>query len=153
MTVHLEGPPPGDGLPEVDVARLRAWGEAMLAAVGRPDAELSLCLVDDATVAELNQRWRGRKGPTDVLSFSLLEGEHAERRGPLLGDVVIGLGVAARQAAEREVPLPEELARLLIHGVLHLVGHDHQSAPEARAMRAEEERLWRAALREGALSP
>ena len=72
--------------------------------------------------------------PTDVLSFSLLEGEDAEHRGALLGDVVIGVETAARQA--RAAPprsLDEEVARLLIHGTLHLLGHDHEQAEEARA--------------------
>ena len=79
-----------------------------------------------------------------MLSFSLLEGVHAERRGALLGDVVVGVEVAARQAARARRPLDDELARLLIHGVLHLLGHDHAEPAEAARMRAEERRLWRA---------
>ena len=76
---------------------------------------------------------RGRAGPTDVLSFSLLEGEQAGHRGALLGDVVIGLAVAERQARERGHGLVEELDRLLIHGLLHLLGHDHEEPAEAQA--------------------
>ena len=100
-------------------------------------------LVDDAEIAELNERFRGKRGPTDVLSFSLLEGAHAERAGALLGDVVMGVGVARRQAARGRRTLDDELARLLIHGVLHLVGHDHEKDDEAARMRAEERRLGR----------
>ena len=94
-------------------------------------------------MARLNGEWRGRERPTDVLSFSLLEGAHARHRGGLLGDVVIGLWVAARQARAGGRSLDEELCRLLIHGVLHLLGHDHEVAAEARRMRAEERRLRR----------
>jgi rRNA maturation RNase YbeY len=100
--------------------------------------------VDDAAIAGLNRCYRGRRGPTDVLSFSLLEGEAAEHRGALLGDVVIGIEAAARQARGT---LDDEVARLLVHGVLHLLGHDHERAAQARAMRAEERRLWRALRR------
>ncbi len=141
MTVRLAAAPAGGGLPEAARERLESRAQALLVAVGQPEAELSLRLADDAEVAELNRRWRGREGPTDVLSFSLLEGEHDAHRGALLGDVVIGLAVAERQAREQGCGLGDELDRLLIHGLLHLLGHDHQAPEEARRMRAEEERL------------
>ena len=141
MTVRLAAAPAGGGLPAVDPERLADRAQALLAAVDQADAELSLRLADDAEIAELNRRWRGRQGPTDVLSFSLLEGEHDRHRGGLLGDVVIGLAVAERQAEERGHDLAEELDRLLIHGLLHLLGHDHVEPEEARRMQAEEERL------------
>ena len=79
-----------------------------------------------------------------MLAFSLLEGAHAERRGALLGDVVIGLETAARQARARRRTLDDEVARLLVHGALHLVGYDHVRSAEARVMRAQERRVWRA---------
>jgi probable rRNA maturation factor len=92
----------------------------------------------------LNAAWRGRDRPTDVLAFSLEEGPHAERRGRLLGDVVIGVETAARQARARRRGLDDEVARLLVHGTLHLVGYDHARSRDARRMRAEERRLLRA---------
>jgi rRNA maturation RNase YbeY len=116
----------------------------VLTALGHGRSELSLSLVDDVAIAELNAQWRDVKGPTDVLSFSLLEGDWEAHRGGMLGDVVIGVDVAARQARQRHRSLDEELARLLIHGVLHLVGHDHEDDAEAREMRAQERRVWRA---------
>jgi probable rRNA maturation factor len=143
MTVRLSGPrrrADGSGL---DRRLLRRRAARLLAALDRRGAELSVRLVDDAEIAELNERFRGKSGPTDVLSFSLLEGAHAERAGALLGDVVMGVGVARRQAARARRTLDDELARLLIHGVLHLVGHDHERGDEAARMRAEERRLWR----------
>lgn len=144
MTVRLSG---RRGLPPVDRGLLRRRARAILRLVDRPDAELSVALVDDAQIAELNERYRHRRGATDVLSFSLLEGDHAQRRGPLLGDVIVSLETAARQARHRRRRLEDEVVRLLIHGTLHLLGHDHEEAAEARAMRAEERRLWRALSR------
>jgi len=141
VTVRVAAAPAGGGLPAVDAERLAARAEALLAAVGQAEAELSLRLADDSEMAALNAQWRGRAGPTDVLSFSLLEGDHGAHRGPLLGDVVIGLAVAERQARGQGHALAEELDRLLIHGLLHLLGHDHEEPAETRRMRAEEERL------------
>jgi len=147
VTVLLTGPEPRAGLPACDRRLLRARAVKLLRALGRSRQELSIALVDDAAIAALNARYRGRQRPTDVLAFSLLEGEHADRRGKLLGDVVIGLETAAAQARRAHRSLDAEIARLLIHGTLHLLGYDHQTDAEARAMRREERRLWRA-LRE-----
>ncbi len=116
---------------------------ALLAALGEADAELSLALVDVATGAALNREWRGRPAATDVLSFSLREGAHTRHRGALLGDVVITVSVARRQAREHGHPLEAECIRLLIHGVLHLLGYDHARPAEARVMRAKERALWK----------
>jgi len=141
MTVRLAG---RRGLPQVDRRRLRRRAGAILRAVDRPDAELSVALVGDAEMAELNERYRGIDRTTDVLSFSLLEGPHPDRRGNLLGDVVVSLETAERQARRGRRDLDVEVLRLLIHGVLHLLGYDHEERDEARAMRAEERRVLRA---------
>jgi len=145
MSVRLSGPPPGArGSHRLDRRALRARAERILREVGHARSELSIALVDDDAMASLNEGYRGVARPTDVLAFSLLEGEGARHRGKLLGDVVIGIETAARQAAERHRALRDELLRLLIHGVLHLLGHDHEKEDEARLMRREERRLWRA---------
>jgi probable rRNA maturation factor len=141
MTVRVSG---RRGLPLLDRALLRRRARGLLRALDLGAAELSIRLVDDAEIAEHNARYRGRPGPTDVLSFSLVEGAHAERRGALLGDVLISLETAERQARRRRCTLDSEVLRLVIHGALHLIGHDHVRQREARAMRAEERRLWRA---------
>jgi len=140
MTVRLRG---RRGLPRVDRRKLRSHAARLLREIERAGAELSIALVDDAEIADLNSRYRGRQGPTDVLSFSLEEGPHADRRGSLLGDVVVSLETAATQARRGRRSLDDEVLRLLIHGTLHLVGHDHEGEEEARRMRAEERRLWR----------
>jgi probable rRNA maturation factor len=116
----------------------------VLRELDRRGAELSVALVDDDAIALLNERYRGVTSATDVLAFALEEGPHAERRGALLGDVVISLETAVRQARRRRQSLDAEVLRLLIHGALHLVGHDHERAAEARRMRAEERRIRRA---------
>ncbi|MFP8876063.1 MAG: rRNA maturation RNase YbeY [Myxococcota bacterium] len=140
MSVRLSGP---RGLPALDRRRLRGRAQRMLRALEMPGAEISISLVDDSAISELNATYREKQGATDVLSFSLLEGDHSERRGALLGDVVVSLETAARQAARGGRSLDQEVLRLLIHGALHLLGHDHEEAGEARRMRAEERRLWR----------
>jgi probable rRNA maturation factor len=139
MTVRLSGRRAG-----VDRRRLRRQAVRMLRELGCARSELSIALVDDTEIAELNERYRGRPGATDVLSFSLLEGAHAERRGALLGDVVVSLDTAAVQARRARRTLDDEVLRLLIHGTLHLLGHDHERGGEARRMRTEERRVWKA---------
>jgi probable rRNA maturation factor len=143
MTVRLAAPPRRRDLPTVDRRLLRARARRLLAELCQERSELSVALVDDAEMARLNASWRGVQAPTDVLAFSLLEGAQSGWRGPLLGDVVIGVETAARQARRARRRLDDELARLLIHGTLHLLGYDHERAAETRVMRAEERRLWR----------
>jgi len=116
----------------------------MLKEVGQSTSELSVAIVLDDEIAALNAEHRGKRSATDVLSFSLLEGDHSDHRGKLLGDVVVGIETAARQARAAHRSLDGELARLLIHGILHLLGWDHEKSAEAKLMRAEERRLWRA---------
>lgn len=143
MTVHIAGPPRRRDGPAPDRKLLARRARRLLHAVGHPRSELSIALVDDEAIAALNREHRDVAGATDVLSFSLFEGEHAEFRGALLGDVVISVETAARQARRRRRALDDEVARLLIHGVLHLLGHDHAEPEETGVMRAEERRLWR----------
>ena len=144
MTLRLSGPPRGLATTRFDRALLARRTRGVLRAVGQARAELSVALVGDVAMAELNEHHRDARGPTDVLSFSLVEGAHSEFRGALLGDVVIDVEQAARQARRARRSFDDELARLMIHGVLHLLGHDHEEDDEARSMRAEERRLWQA---------
>ena len=143
MSVLISGPPEAIRGSKVDIARLRRCGQAVLSAIDESRSELSIALVDDLQITELNARWRDRRGSTDVLSFSQIEGDFADHRAGLLGDVVISVETAADQAASRHRGLDEVVARLLIHGVLHLIGHDHEKDEEALRMVAEERRIWR----------
>ena len=108
----------------------------MLVAIGRADAEVSLVLCDDDTIHELNREHRGVDRPTDVLSFALHEGEHGDVAGPMLGDLVISLSTAARQARERGRSEADEQRFLLAHGLLHLLGVDHPDEGSLRRMLA-----------------
>jgi len=122
---------------------VRRGGTRLLAALRMPDAELSVVLASDSVMRTLNGKYRGRDRTTDVLSFPQQEGEGGAPEG-LLGDVVISLPVARRQAKERGVRLGEEGERLLVHGVLHLLGYDHERSPaEARRMQRRERTLIR----------
>lgn len=108
------------------------------------DSDLSVVLADDATIHTLNLKWRGKDKETDVLSFSQREGDAfpAPSQAPMLGDVVISMDTAQRQAQKIGHSLEDEVARLLVHGVLHLLGHDHvQGGAQSRKMKAEEARI------------
>ncbi len=141
MSVRIAAPLPRSGLPLPDRRRLRAGAERLLDALCHRASELSIALVDDAGISALNRDFRAVDAPTDVLAFPLQEGEGADRAVPLLGDVVVALETALRQARRRGTSLDAEVMRLLVHGVLHLLGHDHAHPAETRAMRAEERRL------------
>jgi probable rRNA maturation factor len=144
VTVLLTGGDRAEKLPAVDRRLLRSRAVQLLRALSNSRSELSIALVDDDAIAELNARYRGTNRPTDVLAFSQLD-ERPVPQGPKwLGDVVISVETAARQARSAHRGLEGELARLLIHGTLHLLGHDHVADDEAREMRREERRLWRA---------
>jgi len=107
------------------------------------EAEVSLVFVDDAYIQGLNQQYRGVNSPTDVLSFAMREGEAiaGEEEEMILGDVVISLQTAERQAEEYSHTFRREVAYLTVHGVLHLLGYDHQDEEERRAMRRKEEEV------------
>jgi rRNA maturation RNase YbeY len=122
-------------------ARLGRSARRLLRRLGLRDAELSILLVSDRVIRDLNRRWRGHDRPTDVLAFSQREGPGGGPDG-VLGDVVISVDTAGRQAAAGGTTLGRETERLLIHGLLHLLGYDHErSAAEARRMRRRERTL------------
>jgi probable rRNA maturation factor len=123
----------------VDARALKATMKALLAAVGERDSAISVTLVNDAAIQEINREQRGKDKPTDVLSFPLEPEPFAQER--LLGDIVISIDTAKRQASEYDAPLQRELYRLLIHGLLHVMGHDHMETGERAKMEGEERRL------------
>lgn len=112
---------------KLPVKPVREDARALLRALGLQKAELSIVLCDDPFIHALNREWRGKDAPTDVLSFPMEEGD-------LLGDVVISVETAARDATPIRV--------LLVHGLLHLLGYDHETGDEdAAEMRAKENEL------------
>ncbi len=133
---------PYAGVSRADVIRRV---RAMLAALDRTDNEVSVVLTGDDQIQKLNRRYRGKNRPTDVLAFALLEGEHSQHAAQLLGDVVVSIPTARRQAIAGGRPLGPELTMLLAHGLLHLLGWDHDTPAKDRRMRRETDRLCAAA--------
>jgi probable rRNA maturation factor len=157
--VQVFGADEQDGAP-VDVDRWVTLAQEVLIAEGvHGDAELSLMFVDEAAIAELNQRFMDSEGPTDVLAFPIDDpvasgrwpdagsaGPDREELDPadlplLLGDVVVCPVVAQRQAPEHAGSYEDELALLVVHGVLHVLGHDHAEPDETAVMQARERDL------------
>ena len=136
MPISAKSPPSAPGV----TAPLAALVRAALALEGRRPGELGIVLTGDAPVRELNRRWRGLDRATDVLSFG-----YDERPGRFVnGDVIVSMDRAVEQARRFRVTLGRELARLVIHGALHLAGLDHRTVAERRRMRAHESRLLEA---------
>ncbi|HEX3032281.1 MAG TPA: rRNA maturation RNase YbeY [Bacillota bacterium] len=111
-------------------------------------SEVSVVLVDDPYIHKMNLEYRGIDRPTDVLSFAMLEEDENEPEilgepdpEPMLGDIIISLETALRQAAEYNHPVEREVAFLTVHGMLHLLGYDHMEEAETKEMRAREEAI------------
>jgi len=134
--------------PTLAVAAVRREAEILLRLRGVVDRELSLLLTSDDRIAELNRTWRNKPGPTNVLAFPMAD--EAGQGGPaMLGDVIISLDTAAREAAAEHITLHQRVTVLLIHGLVHLLGYDHErSEPEQVLMEDEEQRLLSALHRE-----
>lgn len=148
----------------IPASTLRGRAARLLTALGHPDAELVVVLTDDGEIHALNRDYRDKDAPTDVLSFPQQEGEAVPLPPGMprpLGDVVISLDTAARQLADGCLPrlwpalgasapppwaLMDEVTFLLLHGVLHLVGHDHIEPDDAAEMEALEAELLPALL-------
>ena len=108
--------------------------------MGCPEKELSILLVDDPQIADLNVTYLNREGPTNVIAFPMQEGEFAGITPDLLGDVVISLDTAAREGLTAGVDMESRAVELLVHGVLHLMGYDHENDEhEARRMERKSE--------------
>lgn len=117
----------------------------ILSALACPeDSELSIVLASDAQIQEINRDYLQRDKPTNVISFAMQEGEDAGLQTGLLGDVVISVETAARDAAEVGAPFESELYFLLLHGILHLLGFDHErgTEEEAAVMEAREAEIF-----------
>lgn len=106
------------------------------------DTEVSLSLTDDEAVRALNAEWRGKDKPTNVLSFPMLEDFDLPTNGPpaMLGDIAMAYETCAREAGEKAITLENHAGHLMVHGMLHLLGHDHQDDDAAEDMEARETR-------------
>ncbi len=129
IEVEIEDAAWTDALPESAAVVERA----AMAALGSATGDLVILLTDDAAVGELNHRFRHKDGPTNVLSFPA-----AESAAPHLGDLVLAFGVCAAEAQAQGKSLADHLSHLTVHGVLHLLGRDHEADDEAETMEGEE---------------
>lgn len=130
---------------KISIRQLRKVARKILSVSGCPDAELSILIVGDRRIRQINRDYLQRDKTTNVISFAQQEGEEIVGGDALvLGDVVISAATAARDAADAGLPLASELYFLLLHGILHLLGYDHErSGPaEAARMEAREEEIF-----------
>jgi probable rRNA maturation factor len=135
-----KGPHPG-----VARAEIARRAHAMLACLQMHNHEFSIVLTDDDQIQQLNKLYRGKNRPTDVLAFAMREGDFSQLAGALLGDVIVSVPTARKQAKQQRRELMAEITMLLAHGLLHLLGWDHDTAAKDRRMRAETDRLCAAA--------
>jgi len=120
--------------------------------LGFLDAELSLLLVDDTRVRELNRKHLGRNRPTNVLAFSMREGEFLTLHPHLLGDLVISVETAKRQSNRFGLNEMEMVILLMVHGILHLVGYEHEGTKKgAREMTLKQRELFQQVIKTGIL--
>jgi probable rRNA maturation factor len=126
----------GKGRSSVACSEVKRRAARMLRALNYEKAELSVLLCDDAVICELNRKYRRKDHPTDVLSFSMEEGESVLGSTSILGDIVISVPTANRQAIVNKHDLLDEITLLLAHGLLHLLGFDHRTAAQEKRMRA-----------------
>lgn len=128
-----------DRLP-VKLPHIQMTAEHLLKIVNLTDNELSILIVSDSRIAELNTAYRHKEGPTNVLSFPMRDEDEDDLQGPaLLGDIVISIDTAVREAAEKDISIDSYLEILLVHGLTHLLGYDHeQGRKDAEKMAAFE---------------
>jgi len=133
----------------VSAATIKRRALKMLAALALDESELSIALVSDKVIHALNRDYRKKDKPTDVLAFAMREGEGIAMGGAshseVLGDVIISVDTARKQARAHKKTLLEEMTMLLAHGLLHLLGYDHQNDRDERVMNAKTENLVQAA--------
>lgn len=141
MTIHLENRQKNQKIVTADLKRV---ARKILSVLGCPEAELSILIVDDEAIREINREYLQRDRPTNVISFAMQEGEGGGIQSQVLGDVVISADTASRDAAEAALSFESELYFLLLHGILHLCGYDHErgTEEEARRMEAREREIF-----------
>jgi probable rRNA maturation factor len=116
---------------ETELEKIGTKARKILNALASSESELSIVLVDDEQMSSLNWKYRRRQGPTNVLAFAMREGEFGDIDPQLLGDVIISLPTAQREAKEAGLSLDSMISCLLVHGILHLVGFDHEKGEDA----------------------
>ena len=121
----------------IEAKKVRKVAEMILSALGCPDSELSITAVGDRSIRRLNRDYLERDKATNVISFAMQEGQFGELNPEILGDVVISADTAAREAEEGGMSFFARFSFLLLHGILHITGYDHERSGEAEAQRME----------------
>lgn len=121
---------------------IRKFTQDVLNLLGCGEKELSLVLVNDRQITEINRDYLGRDKPTNVISFAMTEGEFGDLASGLLGDVIISVETAFRHAAESGSRHLDEIQYLVIHGILHLIGYDHETGKDGLKMRKKEAEIF-----------
>jgi len=125
----------------IDEAKVRSCAKRALIDMGEEGVELSILFVNDAYIKRLNSKYRDTDSRTDVLAFSMRQGEGISQHSEILGDVVISTQTARREAVRRKEPVQKELDLYLVHGILHLLGYDDEKPGARKKMRAKEKEL------------
>ena len=132
----------------LNLRKVRRATQRILTELGLLDAELSVVLVDDARIRDLNRRYLNRDKPTNALAFPMREGEFSTLHPNLLGDLVISVEMAKRQSGRFGLDKTEMVILLMVHGVLHLIGYEHEGTKKgAREMSLKQKELFRIATR------
>lgn len=129
---------------KIDRRRLRSSLKRLMKALRCEESELSLLLVDDDQIREFNRTYLKRDRSTNVISFSMREGEFSDINPQLLGDIILSVETAHRDAAAEGIDFMDEVEFLVIHGLLHLLGYEHENTTdkEARRMKTRERELF-----------
>ena len=129
---------------KVDLKRLRRSLNCLLKQLNCPESEVSVLLLDDKGIQEINRTYLDRDRPTNVISFAMNDGEFSAVNPHLLGDIIISVETALRDAKQEEINFMDELEFLLIHGLLHLLGYDHENTTTVKAseMKIKERELF-----------
>lgn len=127
---------------KIDLKAIEKYADKILVSTKKyADCELSITFIGDRSMQELNEKYRGKGQPTDVLSFSMMDDEDGLPESHLLGDVVIAPRQAMADAVEEKVPFNNKVRELVLHGILHLMGHDHETPSDARKMERQREKI------------
>jgi probable rRNA maturation factor len=127
---------------DIDLPRIKRSSVKILRILESEDSELSLTFVDNAGITDINRQYLGRNYPTNVIAFSMNEGEFGDVNPDILGDIIISTETALRDAEAGDLSLEDELDYLIIHGVLHLLGYDHELPGEAKKMKEKEKETF-----------
>ncbi|PKN36738.1 MAG: rRNA maturation RNase YbeY [Deltaproteobacteria bacterium HGW-Deltaproteobacteria-2] len=131
---------------KIDKRRIRSTVLRILRILNCADKEISLSFVDDEKIKKLNKQYLGKSKPTNIISFPLQEGEYSNINPDIMGDIVISTETAQRDALRGNLTLPQEIDFLIIHGILHLLGYNHENTTrkEINKMRQKENDLFKA---------